>query len=158
MAAEASSAPRVPVRSSIDPATPSFICTLHAAYERCWDAYNRAAKAQPTLEEDDRQHHSIELGLSDLTDQVDLLRALILYQLPNTDEDLTILAFHANEMRGWQRDDAEEKALATGTQAIFNYLVSESRADIELGEQFRLGAMLAFHAVQARTGELEEAA
>lgn len=162
MAAEAQ---RAPVEAREQPTVaekPSVILTLHNRYEHAWLEYNRIDRAQPakpedTNDDDWRRHYALGEAMLVSNAETDLLRMVILYQMPTTDEELTILSYHVHCLLDLRRGRRENEALALGVQSIFDYLVTEGRADVDLGAQFRTGAILAFAKVQDRFGmSLEE--
>lgn len=162
--ARRSAAPRPAPFAAQPVASPSLIHALHARYEKARaehhriDVHNLAVPndgSPSSLSEGilcDRGMHASEI-------EADLLRLLILRQVPIDDEELTIIAFHANGMAdaAMTLDEGERTALEAGVGAIFDYLVSENRIDINgPGREFRAGAMNAFHARRYRTGETQE--
>lgn len=135
---------------------------MHARYEAAWDEYNVIDDAKGKLGKDDdlRLTFGYETGLRENSTETDLLRHTILHQVPNTDEELAVLAFHAWGIFDYDQNTEEDRtALAQGLSSIFDYLVGESRADMEkMGHQFASGAMLAFHRRRHRTGLVGEEA
>lgn len=97
--------------------------------------------------------------MQDNSDETDLIRRLLLWQVPTTDEEATVLAFHLWGLfdQHTELDRDERKALEIGRTNLFDYLVSEGRADMEkMGQQFATGAMLAWNRRRYRTGLFPE--
>jgi len=133
---------------------------MHARYETAWEEYNRIDAAQPSQPKDSTDpdwnpYYRAKRGMQDNNEETTLLRQAILHQVPDTDEELTVLSFHAwglfDEVT--ELTDVEKRALEQGLNNIFDYLVSEGQADMQrTGKQFSSGAMLAFHRRRYRTG------
>jgi hypothetical protein len=142
----------------------SIILDLHARYEAAWAEFNVAEAAQPAKPKngdspDFKLYFRLEDGMHRNSRETDALRLAILYQVPATDEEATVLAFHC-----WGLFDPassptkdETHAIEEGLNSIFDYLVSEGRADMDkMGAQFTHGALIAFDRRRYRTGKVED--
>ena len=158
------------MHTSIEPAvvasTPSLILGLHARYETAWDEHKRLDEGQPRKPEDPRnneeqlrRYYGCEEGMRNNEQETDLLRAAILWQIPTTDEEATVIAYHLWSLYDPQTtySDGEKKALEVGLTNLFDYLVSEGRADMEaMGREFSTGALIAYKHRRYRTGLLPD--
>jgi hypothetical protein len=137
---------------------------MHARYEAAWKEYNQIDEQQPKRPADYRDpdwstHYSCSKGMEANFRETNLLRQAIIYQVPKDDRELSVLAFHVSGLfdAATKLDDGEKEALEEGLSTIFDYLVSEGRADMqEMGEQFSASAMIAFHRRRFRTGQVED--
>lgn len=146
----------------------SAILAMHARFEAASIEYNRVDEAQPRKPADYgnenadtfRVYFRCEDGMRENAEESELLRHAILYQVPTTDKELSLLAFHAWGLFDYdQNTDSDRRALGQALNSIFDYLVSEGRADMEeMGRQFTNGAMIAFHRRRYRTGFVGEEA
>ena len=153
-------ATNVPAGRTVSNST-SFILALHARWEAAWEEYNRMDEAQPRKPERPREdleswqlYHRLEEAMAANQSEVDLLRTTILYQIPADDAELTVLVYHAWGAFSVNPDNPqpeEAKAIEQALISIFDYRVSEGRADMEaLGRQFTAAAMIAFKKVRHR--------
>lgn len=137
----------------------SIILALHARYEAA--STEHAAIEEAMSEKDYTGRSSLFDALHASSEQCDLLSVALLHQVPTTDEEVTVLAGHTwnlsdrlfenSKLRG-----VERRALRHGINSIFDYLVSEGRADMErMGPRFTSDAMLAFHRRCLRTGRID---
>ncbi|HVL77879.1 MAG TPA: hypothetical protein VM346_01175 [Sphingomicrobium sp.] len=142
----------------------SLILALHARYEAAWDEYNRLDNAKLALDESVEEERRLSFRYDDAMrrnqEEVDALRVAILLQVPSTDEELSILAFHMWSLYDSDSETAsgiEKRALEEGLNSTFDYLVGEGRCEMDrLGRQFANGASLAFDRRRFRTGQLED--
>lgn len=148
--------------ATITPAAPSVILAMHARYEAAWSEYNRidAAKTAARNDPDSSRSFSYARGLCDNNLETDLLRHAVLFQVPSSDEELAVLAFHAWGVFDHDQSTEEDNlALEQALVSIFDYLVGEGRGGIKkLGPQFNAGAQIVFHRRRYRTGLIEVAA
>lgn len=142
----------------------SLILALHARYEQAFEEYNQLDEASRGPSEGDEnsrmRRRRYDEGMKDSAQETDLIRLSVLWQVPITFEEATVLAFHL-----WSLDDAatslteaEKKGMEVGMNSLFDFLVCEGCADMnKFGRQFSDGAMLAFQRRRTRTGQVEEA-
>jgi len=144
----------------------SLILALAARYEQAWDEYNHIDRKQPRKPTGDavngpdwHPYYRSQRGMADNFEETQLLRETICYQVPDTDEELTVLAHHAWIMFDDQSKmtKREIRALQQALNSIFDYLASNGRMDsVKAGDQFTTNAMLAFHRRRYRTGVTAE--
>jgi len=143
----------------------SLMMALHARYEAAWVEYNHIDSEQGKRPSDGaadpnwHNYFSSQGGMEENAEESEMIRLLICYQMPNTDEELTVLAFHVWGLVGMGAEitKRERRALEQGSNSMFDYLVTEGRAAMDdLGKQFTAGAMLAWHRRRYRTGLSED--
>ncbi len=150
------------MNASVTPAKPSALLAMHARFEAAWDEYSIVDEAKTAL----GQKSDLGLilgyatGLRENNHESELLRHAVLHQVPSTDEELTVLAFHAWGLFDYDQNTQDDhRALGQALNSIFDYLVGEGRADEEgMGRQFATGAMLAQNRRRCRTGLLGQEA
>ena len=150
------------MNASTIPAVSSALLAMHARYEAAWNEYNRIDAARTALHNapDRSLFFGYESGLCDNNRETDLLRHAVLYQVPSTDEELAVLAFHAWGVFDHDQSTEEDNlALEQALVSIFDYLVGENRGDLEkLGPQFSAGAQITVRRRRYRTGLVGEGA
>ena len=148
-----------PGAAPANPDAPSLILAMHARYEEAWEEYNRVDRDQPKQSDDPGKHHQAAQGMAENFRETLSLQRAILYQLPTTDEEATVLAHHAWVLFDEHSEisEGDKEALATALTTLFDWFVAEGRADDEkMGKQFTANAKIAFHRRRARTGKLED--
>jgi hypothetical protein len=148
----------------------SLILALHARYEAVWEAYSRIADAAPgkrpliDTPEDEEAHRDYcraETAKDYLIRESDLIRQLVLLQVPSDDTELTVLVYHAvllAELDKSVMKPGEEAALSDGLDHVFDYLMSERRAPCELGKDFGQAACSIFRKIRLRLATDDEIA
>jgi hypothetical protein len=150
---------------------PSLILAIHARWERIWEDYAKIDKAQPRkpevrpdllpggrdpeFEAQLNEYFRCKAGLEAMEREADHLRLALLYEVPSTDEELTILSHHIQEAfdYGEGLKEPERLAIREALNSCFDYLICENRAEIDgHGQGFRNSAMWAFHRRRYRTG------
>lgn len=129
----------------------SLILQLHGRYERIWDAHAAldevkcaTKNALPADLEKFQEHHACERGMGELAAESLLVERLLLRQVPNTDEDATVLMVHARNLYdgGFDLNDDDRQAIEVALTNATDYFISEGRADMErMGRQFTASAM-----------------
>jgi hypothetical protein len=137
----------------------SLIKALHLRWEKAWAEFNRIDDALPSDDDSPDRfglRSRMKDGLNDNARETDALVRAILLQVPDDDEGLTILAFHVWSGFGSSAtlEIEEIRDRRTALESIFDYLMSEGRASMDMGEQIRSGTMRAFDKRRARTGLL----
>lgn len=145
--------------AAASPIKASLIMSLHARYEAAYEEYNHIEETRPKAPGNSGDpswyaYARADRGLEENFRETSLLRQMICYQVPSTDEELTVLAFHVWSLFDTpEMLDEERRALDQGLNSMFDYLVCEGRADMgKAGSQFATGAMLAWHRRRYRTG------
>ncbi len=145
------------------PPASSVILAMNLRYDAAWEEYNRAEEAQIALSKGEpsaavSQLH-LDQGMRESSRESDLLRLTILHQVPETDDELSILLFHAWGLFDLDRNSEKERvALGQALTSTLHYVTSNGRVDLEkMGRQFTNGAMIADSRVCARTGLIDAA-
>lgn len=109
----------------------SLIIALHARYEAARAEYNEIDTAQPAKPKDVNHpdwtlHWRLEEAMTENREETDALQQAILHQIPDTDEELAVLAYHAGSVfdPATTLTEAEKTALDRGLVSILDYLVS----------------------------------
>lgn len=143
--------------TTISPAAPvpSVILALHARNREAWDSHDRLDQASIKGESGDGLN--LQRGMEAIAREAEALREAIMYQLPTTDEELSILAYHTwatFETDNASTTERERQATDAALQAMFNYLASSGRVDVEkLG--IATSATIVRDGCSARAGKVE---
>lgn len=146
-----------------DQSRPSLILALHERFEQSFIEYNYVDRAKLKLTDDGEERllgYRFQEAMQVMTEEGINLQRTILFQVPTTDEELTVLAYHVWNMFDPDADDGQcredRQAVGVGLDNLFDYLVGEGRADMqETGRMFTTGAMLAFERRRFRHAKLE---
>jgi len=141
--------------------TASLILALHARWEACQLAITKMEAEEPDKPERDgfvehwARYHAHKRAFDATVTESCTLRQALLFQAPATDEELSVLAYHATSAAdsapGW--GEGLGAALTEATSNIFDYLVSEHRIEMErAGPEFSRDAVTAFQHRHLRNG------
>lgn len=150
---------------SPQPRAGSLIVALHARFEQL-DMHAAIADAtQPGCV--DERYHALGVAMSDISTESDLVRRSLLWQPIVDDWELSIVAFHLQDliddilMRAGNYPGlaADQEAAAQASRAMFGYLVSERRLDLDIAGRRTRDAAIRLHGTFLdRGGEPPEAA
>lgn len=144
------------------PETLSPILSMHARYEANMAEYAVTEKAEyDARKARDDDANAFERALQTLCREADALRAAILYQVPDTWAEATILQFHITNAYDMiatadaaPGDDAI--ALSVAIDTLFDFMCCEVQQDhSEVGPSFSDGAIRVHFARRRRTGVVE---
>jgi hypothetical protein len=146
----------------------SLILALHQRYEAAWEEYNRLDAAHTALPDKKDPERPLawryKEGMATNSRESDLIRVALIWQVPVTFEEATILSYHLWSLYDIDTtlSEDEKKALEIGFTNLFDFLVDslagKDGLDIDkMGRQFSSGAKLAYDRRRVRTGHVEEA-
>jgi hypothetical protein len=162
MTTDSTAAPAV--SSAVTTNETSLIVPLHRRFEAAQLAWANIDEAMPTKADAEndldtrRRRSEMDLATRHLSDEMDCIRLTLLWQVPTTDEDTAVLAFHVDYATDMSPapETAMGKALSNGIASIFAYLVQQiPSGGLLLGEHFCCRTQTALDNQRFRAGNVE---
>jgi hypothetical protein len=106
---------------------PSTLLTLHARWEAAMEEHNRIDEHHLALRRDEhRSEIHCSRGIAANQRECGALRLAILYQVPDTNEELAILSYHAWSVTEAETEQSDEDryAIEAAITSIFDFTMS----------------------------------